>query len=169
MMPAWCGDALDASVRVAPGERALEPEHAMLRRTGAVVASDPRTFGACFYRRLFARAPALRALFPADLQAQELKLAGMVAHLLDSLERRETLAQTLGELGQRHRGYGATFVHYLAVGEALIEALAECNGADFDAPARLAWARLYSWVVYRMRYAGTERADRLGAITAQAC
>jgi hemoglobin-like flavoprotein len=169
MMPAWCGDAALASAPTASGERAREQESALLRRTGAVVVADPRAFGACFYRRLFERAPSLRTLFPPDLQAQELKLAGMVAHLLGALDRRDVLSQSLGELGRRHRGYGATFVHYLAVGEALIEALAECNGADFDAQARLAWARLYSWVVYRMRYAGTERADRLGAITAQAC
>lgn len=169
MMPAWCEDALDACAQVAPAERAREQECALLRRTGAVVVSHPRAFGECFYRRLFERAPTLRALFPADLQAQEMKLAGMIVHLLGSLDRRDALAQTLGELGQRHRGYGATFVYYLAVGEALIEALAERNGADFDAQARLAWARLYSWVVYRMRYAGSGRAERLGVITAQSC
>jgi hemoglobin-like flavoprotein len=151
VMPAWCQAALSAKAQAARGESTRDEEQALLHRTGAALIADPQRFGSVFYRRLFERMPDLRSLFPADLQAQQLKLAGMLGYLLTSLDQPDALARRLGELGQRHRGYGAKFVHYLVVGEALIETLAEINGPGFDAQARLAWARLYSWVVYRMR------------------
>src|SRR5690606_3131555 len=44
---------------------------------------------------------------------------------------------------------------------ALIAALAELNGPGFGLQARLAWSRLYFWIVYRMRHA--PRANENGA------
>jgi nitric oxide dioxygenase len=95
-------------------------------------------------------------LFPQDLAAQSEKLVVMLVQLLNALDRPQELARPLSELGRRHRGYGATFPHYLIVGEALIESLAEVNDQFFDAEARLAWARLYSWVVYCMHHSDGE-------------
>ena len=156
MIPSWCETAMSAAALAPCGERTRDEERELLQRTGAVVAADPAGFAATFYARLFARQPQLRLLFPPQHEAQGLKFAAMLSQLLALLERPQELSQALHELGRRHRGYGAKFAHYLAVGEALIETLAERNGPAFDAHARLAWARLVSWVVYRMRHAATE-------------
>jgi hemoglobin-like flavoprotein len=152
-LPAWSRDALSPAAQTLPVAHARNAERALLRRTGAVLARDPQVFGATFYRILFARLPELRALFPDDMGTQQHKLGAMLDHLLDGLDEPECLALQLAELGRRHRGYGATFVHYLAVGEALLQTLSELNGPSFDPGARLVWSRLYSWIVYRMRHA----------------
>lgn len=135
------------------GERTETEERDLLRRSGAVVAADPAGFAAEFHARLFERRPELRLLFPPGFETRQHRFAQMLTQLLDALERPQELARTLVELGRRHRGYGAKFVHYLAVGEALIDTLAARNGEAFCARTRLAWARWFSWIVYRMRHA----------------
>lgn len=152
-MPEWCRAELSLSSLAARGERTRNEEHVLLRRTGAVILEQPMRFGAAFHRRLFDRAPELRALFPIELETQQHRFAALLERVLSLLEAPDQLADELAQLGRRHRGYGATFVHYLSVGEALIATLADLNGPSFDTQARLAWSRLYSWIVYRMRHA----------------
>jgi hemoglobin-like flavoprotein len=161
MMPAWCETAMSAAALAPRGERTENEERALLRRSGVPIAADPAGFAADFYTRLFERQPELRRLFPSGFAAQQHKFAHLLTQLLDALERPQELGRTLAELGRRHRGYGAKFVHYLAVGEALIETLAARNGEAFCARTRLAWARLFSWVVYRMRHADPDGATRI--------
>ena len=154
MIPQWCATAMgDAALA---GERTREEEQAILRETGGVLLADPAGFASAFFARLFARQPELRLLFPADHAAQAYTIAASLGALLAALDRPLELERAVQDLGRRHRGYGARFADYLAVGEALIETLAERNGARFDAAARLAWARLVSWIVYRMRHAATD-------------
>lgn len=160
-LPEWCRAVLHPSAQSAGGERTRNEEHLLLRRTGRVIVEEPGRFAATFHRILFTRVPELRALFPDDLALQQHRFAALFARVLDSLEAPDQLAAELDRLGRRHRGYGATFVHYLALGEALIAALAELNGPGFGLQARLAWSRLYSWIVYRMRHA--PRANENGA------
>jgi hemoglobin-like flavoprotein len=156
MIPSWCETAMSQAALVPCGERTHDEERELVRRSGAVVAADPAGFAAAFYARLFARQPEMRLLFPPQHEVLGLKFSAMLVQLLETLDRPQELGQALQELGRRHRGYGAKFSHYLAMGEALIETLAERNGVAFDGRARLAWARLVSWVVYRMRHAATE-------------
>jgi hemoglobin-like flavoprotein len=160
MMPAWCEAAMSPAALAPRGERTENEERALLQRSGVAVAADPAGFAAEFYGRLFHRQPELRSLFPPGFEAQQHKFAHLLVQLLEAVDRPQELGRTLAELGRRHRGYGAKFVHYLAVGEALIETLAARNGESSCARTRLAWARLYSWVVYRMRHAGSESAAR---------
>ena len=168
MMPSWCETAMSAAALAPRGERTENEERALLRRSGDAVAADPMGFSADFYARLFTRQPELRLLFPPGFEARQHKFAQLLTQLLEALERPQELGRTLAELGRRHRGYGAKFVHYLAFGEALIETLAAHNGEAFCARTRLAWARLFSWVVYRMRHAdqdGGARPPRRTAVT----
>jgi eukaryotic-like serine/threonine-protein kinase len=153
VIPSWCETAMSPAALALGGERTENEERALVQHSGAVVAADPAGFARDFYERLFQRQPQLRLLFPVQLEPQGEKLSAMITQLLAALDRPLELGRTLQELGRRHRGYGAKFVHYLAVGEALIETLAERNGPAFDARTRLAWARLISFVVYRMRHA----------------
>lgn len=168
MIPSWCETAMSPAALAPRGERTENEERALLQRSGVAIAADPVGFTADFYARLFSRQPELRLLFPLGFEARQHKFAQMLTQLLDALDRPQELGRTLVELGRRHRGYGAKFVHYLAVGEALIETLAARNGEAFCARTRLAWARLYSWAVYRMRHAhqdGASRAPRHEPVT----
>ena len=151
---------MSAAALAPRGERTENEERALLRRSGEAVAADPAGFAADFYSRLFTRQPELRLLFPPGFETRQHKFAQLLTQLLEALDRPRELGRNLADLGRRHRGYGAKFVHYLAVGEALIETLAAHNGEAFCARTRLAWARLFSWVVYRMRDADQEGGTR---------
>jgi len=121
------------------------------RDTVAVVAADPARFAEAFYGRLFARAPGLRTLFPAELDEQGLKLAHTLCLLVSAQDRAESLVPILHDMGRRHAGYGVRPFHYRIVGTVLVETLAELNGDAFTPQAQDAWERLYAWVARQMQ------------------
>lgn len=126
-------------------------DNPLLRATLAPVVADPDGFARRFYARLFERAPALRRLFPEDMSQQRMKLVQTLGVIAAGLDEPEHLVASLQQLGARHRGYGAKFAHYVEVGEALVGALADVNGAAFTPESRGAWQRLYAWVSEQMR------------------
>ena len=111
---------------------------------------DPDRFGRDFYDRIFALAPTVRPLFPADLSHQRDKLLRALAMLVRGLDQPETLVPALRQLGARHVGYGVQAVHYGVVGEALIDTLDALCDPPMDAATRQAWSRLYGWIAATM-------------------
>jgi hemoglobin-like flavoprotein len=97
-----------------------------------------------FYDRLFVLAPETRRLFSADLSHQKMKLMGMIASAIGSLERPEMFESILTSLGRHHVDYGVVPAHYEPVGEALLWSLEQTLGADFDDETRAAWVALYA-------------------------
>lgn len=126
-------------------------DNPLIRATLAPLVANPDGFAQGFYDRLFARAPALRGLFPYDMAQQRMKLVHTLGVVATGLDETNQLVQALRELGARHRRYGVKFAHYLEVGEALVDTLAEMNGPAFTPEARAAWQRLYAWVAEQMR------------------
>ena len=53
----------------------------------------------------------------------------MLCLLVGGLDEPDALLPTLHALGESHRGFGAKPAHYFTVGEAMIDTLAELNGA----------------------------------------
>lgn len=144
---------------LAPDSAATAPQafsaedQARIRATLAPVAADPVGFARDFYARLFEHSPGLRHLFPADMTAQQHKLSHTLSVVVAGLEHAERLLPTLRALGEAHRRYGAKGVHFLSVGDALIQTLADRNGPAFEGESRLAWQRLYAWVANVMQAA----------------
>ena len=101
-------------------------------------------FSRNFYARLFEIAPEFRGLFPNDLSAQVRKLTEMLASMVEKLDRPRELADLLGSLGERHRGYGIGAHHFAPVGRALFDTLASELGPDFDEATCRAWIALYA-------------------------
>lgn len=135
-----------------------QPHHA-LKRSFASALRDPDRFGREFYDRLFALAPALRRLFPADLTHQRDKLVRALTVLVRGLDAPQALVPTLRQLGARHVGYGVQPGHYVLVGEALVDTLDSLGEARLDAPTRAGWSRLFGWVAAHM----LEGAESAGA------
>jgi hemoglobin-like flavoprotein len=73
-----------------------------------------------FYDRLFEIAPEVRPMFPQDLSEQKKKLMGMLGTAVGNLHKLDTILSAVKDLGQRHKGYGVTAVHYAPVGAALL-------------------------------------------------
>ena len=88
------------------------------RLAGQAVALSAR-----FYQELFAAAPALRPLFPADLTALQGHFDAALALVIRNLNDVEALQQPLRDLGAQHVGWGARPNDYRAAREALVAAV----------------------------------------------
>ena len=92
-----------------------------------------------FYGRLFELEPSARRLFHNDLALQGRKLMDTLDVLVASLDDFDAVRPRLSDLGRRHHGYGVRPEQYAAVVTALVWAIGQALGADFDAPTREAW------------------------------
>jgi hemoglobin-like flavoprotein len=115
-----------------------------------------------FYRELFARDPALRALFTTDMAEQQVRFAEKLTEIVESIPRLDELLGHTHELGARHVGYGVRVADYWTVESALLDALAVVLGDGFDAPTREAWSVAYSLVAETM-LAGAASARHVGS------
>jgi methyl-accepting chemotaxis protein len=100
-----------------------------------------------FYVNLFARDPSIRLLFDGDLQLQGKRLMKMIGTTLDNLGNPDVMVPTLQALGRRHIGYGVCDSHYAAVGQALLQTLAQGLGTAYTPEVDAAWRRV--WVRLR--------------------
>lgn len=104
-----------------------------------------------FYGRLFAIAPQVRALFPADMAEQKTKLMAMLGLAVANLNHPDTVVPALQDLGRKHVAYGTQAAHYAPVGEALLWTLEQGLGADFTPAVRAAWVETYALVAGVMK------------------
>jgi methyl-accepting chemotaxis protein len=103
-----------------------------------------------FYARLFAAAPAVRPLFPADLKKQKSMLLGALVLLRKSLRNLDAIVPTLRNLGARHVAYGARPEHYPVVGATLIASLAAVAGDAWKPEHESAWGAAFEVVAATM-------------------
>ena len=103
-----------------------------------------------FYSRLFAAAPAVRPLFPDDMQRQKTMLLGALVLLRKSLRNLDAIVPKLRELGARHVAYGARPEHYPVVGAVLIASMAAIAGDDWKPEHESAWGAAFEIVAATM-------------------
>ncbi len=123
---------------------------ASIRNSLSALRLNERDAGLAFYARLFEMAPGVRPLFPASLDVQAEKLFKTLKLLVASLERLDTLAPILRDLGHRHVQYGAKAEHYPVVGEALLGTLRDALGEAFPPEVEQDWQRLFSIAAHEM-------------------
>lgn len=109
------------------------------------------TVAALFYAQLFLRNPELRLLFRADPQRQGERLMQMLAQAIGMLDRPAALLPVLHALGRRHAAYGVRPAHYMDVGMALLDTLAQGLGQDFGLAEREAWGAVYALIARSMQ------------------
>ena len=95
-----------------------------------------------FYGRLFEIAPETRALFKIDIRQQSRKLMDILRAAVDSLDRFSELSPFLAELGRKHVTYGVQTQHYEKLRSALLWAMGQALGLEFDPETRAAWDQL---------------------------
>jgi hemoglobin-like flavoprotein len=103
-----------------------------------------------FYTRLFAAAPAVRPLFPDDMQRQKTMLLGALVLLRKSLRDLDAIVPKLRDLGARHVAYGARPEHYPVVGAALIASMAAIAGDEWKPEHDSAWSAAFEVVAATM-------------------
>lgn len=121
-----------------------------IRASFALAVTAGSDAGMLFYNDLFARAPTIRPLFPADMTEQATKLIAMLGSIVDALPNVETIRPELQRLGVAHVGYGAQPVHYAVVEESLLAMLRELGGGRLDVQTEAAWRSAYAAVAGAM-------------------
>ncbi|MBL9216512.1 MAG: hypothetical protein JNG83_13630 [Opitutaceae bacterium] len=132
-------------------------EISLVQSTFQKVAPIADQAAALFYARLFELDPSLRALFHGEMGTQGKKLMHMIGLAVNGLDRLETLAPAVRQLGRRHAGYHVKDAHYETVGTALLWTLEKGLGTEFTAPARAAWTKVY-WLLAETMKAGARDA-----------
>lgn len=94
-----------------------------LRTSFAEVSAHPRALAARFYQELFAAAPHLRAIFPADLTSLQGHFEAALALVVRNLQDMSALQESLRDLGAQHVHWGAKPQDYFLVRDALVRAI----------------------------------------------
>jgi hemoglobin-like flavoprotein len=100
---------------------------------------------------MFELDPSARKLFHNDIAVQGRKLMDMLASVIESLENFEPMQARLAELGLQHAGYGVRPEQYDTLTTALLWAIGQELGSDFDATAKNAWYRAINTICIAMK------------------
>jgi hemoglobin-like flavoprotein len=111
-----------------------------------------------FYRRLFELAPEVRPLFKREMDLQAQKFSGMLAWVIEHLERPHELCQEIRALGARHSAYGVKIDQYAPVGSALIWMFQRTLGDRFTPEMEEAWLEFYAFASFEMERGSREAA-----------
>jgi nitric oxide dioxygenase len=96
-----------------------------------------------FYDRLFEVAPAVKAMFPADMTEQRKKLMATLAVVVNGLGTLEAILPAASALAKRHVAYGAKPEHYPVVGSTLLWTLEKGLGDAWTPDVAAAWTAAY--------------------------
>jgi hemoglobin-like flavoprotein len=116
----------------------------------ALLAPNADRLAAKFYARLFELDPTLIPLFKSDMERQGTKFMEKLAVAVMGLEDLESLAALVRALGRAHADYGVRLAHYTTAREALLWALADFLGSEFDSELRSAWCAAFDTIAAEM-------------------
>ncbi|MBL7757371.1 MAG: hypothetical protein JNL59_08255 [Chitinophagaceae bacterium] len=139
-----------------------QQEITIIRKTWKIFRSiNPDIVGDAFYSKLFADAPAVRRMFPAEMNAQYKKLVDMLSGIVANLDDISVLSEDIAAMARRHTEYGVRPGHYKVVGNALLWTLQQGLGTDWNPAVELAWRKCYQQLADAMIAAG-ERVEGEG-------
>jgi hemoglobin-like flavoprotein len=138
--------------RTAPDGLAMTPhQRRLVKQSCEVLREQAGPVSLLFYGRLFELDPSTRRLFHNDLAAQGQKLIDTLGAVTASLDQFDSMRSLLAELGRQHADYGVLPGHYESVIQALLWAVGQALGTDFDAPMREAWQAVLAAVSTAMQ------------------
>src|ERR1700745_3218842 len=116
----------------------------LVQESFAKVAPISEQAAVIFYARLFEVAPAVKAMFPADMTEQRKKLMATLAVVVNGLSSLESILPAASALATRHVSYGAKPEHYPVVGSALLWTLEKGLGEAWTGELAAAWTVAYT-------------------------
>jgi hemoglobin-like flavoprotein len=123
----------------------------LVRQTVGSLRDQAGPVSLLFYGRLFELDPSARRLFHNDLELQGRKVIETLNWMAESLDRFDSMTARLAELGRQHAGYGVRPDQYESVTAALLWAISQALGPDFDAATRDSWKLALSAVSEAMK------------------
>ena len=134
-----------------PHERLTLDQRTRIRETLETLKPMLAPVAALFYGKLFELDPSARRLFHIDLAEQGRKIMNTHDSIGQSIDHLDSLNERLAELGRQHASYGVKPEQYDKVTKALLWALAQALGPDFDRPTREAWTLALTHVCTQMK------------------
>jgi hemoglobin-like flavoprotein len=117
----------------------------LIKKTWKMFRSiDPALVGDAFYSKLFSDTPALRKMFPKNMNEQYRKLMDMLSTVVARLDNLNELTDDIAAMAQRHVQYGVRPAHYKLVGKALLWTLEQGLGNDWTEEVKEAWITCYT-------------------------
>jgi hemoglobin-like flavoprotein len=123
----------------------------LVRQSFDTLRGQTRPVALLFYGKLFELDPSARSLFHNDLGLQAAKIMDTLDSLAESLDRFDSMRGRLADLGRKHAGYGVRPEQYETVSIALLWAMGQALGPDFDPATRAAWATVLAAVADTMK------------------
>ena len=99
-----------------------------------------------FFEKLFELDPALRPMFPDEIQVQGRKMFRTLLVIVNALNDPNAILDMVKALSKRHIGYGVKEAHYGTVGEALVRTIGEALGDAASHEIDTAWLAAYTLV-----------------------
>jgi hemoglobin-like flavoprotein len=128
-----------------------EEEITIVKKTWKIFRGiNPSIVGDTFYSKLFSDTPALRKMFPSDMQSQYKKLIDMVSVIVSRLDTIGEINDEIKQMGMRHQQYGVRYKHYSLVGNALLWTLEQGLGNEWTPTVKNAWEKCYKTIVGTM-------------------
>jgi hemoglobin-like flavoprotein len=131
----------------------------LVRDTFPVLESMGTAMPQLFYGRLFQLDPSTRALFHSDIRVQAAKFSQMLSALVNGLDELASFDTTLRQMGQRHAGYNVKLAHYDLVRDALLWAISQTLGPEWNRDVKAAWTALLEHVNAAMQAGQREVAN----------
>ena len=136
----------------------LNADEVMLVREGFAAVDEQAVM--TFYDNLFEASPAVRSMFPSNMDGQAKKLWSALDLVVRNLEQPANLQEPLKKLGQRHADLSITPMHYALVADVLIKTLAEAFGEKWSAEQTSAWQAALTLIADTMIAGAESAADR---------
>ena len=115
----------------------------------ARLTATERQLSGGFYERLFAAAPNLRRLFPADLTVLQGHFEAALALVIRNLGEMDALRDPLRDLGAQHVHWGARPEDYVTAREALVAAIGSLS-PSWDAELEGHWRAAITAIIVPM-------------------
>ncbi len=125
----------------------------LIRQSWAIAEPAADRIAQYFYAALFHRNPSLRAMFPATMTVQRIRLLRALVQIVQTIDEPDRFSTFLSELGRDHRKFEVTAEHYEQVGEALFYAIQLQIREHWTPDVAHAWEEAYDRVSREMRRA----------------
>jgi NAD(P)H-flavin reductase/hemoglobin-like flavoprotein len=116
----------------------------LVRESWARIEARQEDVAQFFYGMLFSLNPAIRDMFPINMEIQRSRLMRALVQLVQMIDRPDELMPFLQQLGRDHRKFGVISSQYEAVGTALLASIKKHSGTDWNATVERAWAEAYT-------------------------
>ncbi|MEN3615712.1 globin domain-containing protein [Plantactinospora sp. ZYX-F-223] len=123
----------------------------LLKESWTLVEDRRDKVAGYFYARMFLSDPALRTLFPVQMDSQRDRLLEAIVTAVQTIDDPENFDEYLRSLGRDHRKYHVRPEHYDLMGTALLAALPEVAGEHWTLEYDQAWRDAYRVIAERMQ------------------